>query len=64
MITVVDGSGESEGAERREIYIYTHAHTDDTPVVKIGLLAQRIVSRLITNYLRNEQLNTGWQRAN
>lgn len=45
-------------------YIYTHAHTDDTPVVKIGLLAQRIVSRLITNYLRNEQLNTGWQRAN
>lgn len=52
MITVVDGSGESE------------VETDDTPVVKIGLLAQRIVSRLITNYPRNEQLNTGWQRAN
>lgn len=51
---------EVEKAERREIYIYIHiyAHTDDTPVVKIGLLDQRIVSRLITNYLRNEQLNT------
>lgn len=49
---------EVEKAERREIYIYIYAHTDDTPVVKIGLLDQRIVSRLITNYLRNEQLNT------
>lgn len=56
MIIVVDGSGESW--EEGNIYIYIYAHTDDTPVVKIGLLDQRIVSRLITNYLRNEQLNT------